>query len=121
MGRAFDNTCPANPADGSLHRIFPDGRRERDPRGTNYLYSVHISLTPGVSIIYDEINLDNAIKSISSRKLKMNATNHVSAVLKENKLGVMPIPRLLVTMSLPLILSMFVQALYNVVDSVFVA
>ena len=40
---------------------------------------------------------------------------------KENKMGVMPIPKLLITMSLPMIISMLVQALYNVVDSMFVA
>ena len=40
---------------------------------------------------------------------------------KHNKLGMMPIPRLLLTMSLPAILSMIIQALYNVVDSIFVA
>ena len=40
---------------------------------------------------------------------------------KENKMGVMPIPRLLVSMSLPMIISMMVQALYNIVDSMFVA
>lgn len=40
---------------------------------------------------------------------------------EQNKMGVMPINRLLVTMSLPMIISMLVQALYNVVDSVFVA
>ena len=40
---------------------------------------------------------------------------------KENKMGVMPIPRLLITMSLPMMLSMLVQALYNIVDSMFVA
>lgn len=40
---------------------------------------------------------------------------------KENKMGVMPVPRLLVTMSLPIMASMLVQALYNVVDSIFVA
>ena len=39
----------------------------------------------------------------------------------ENKMGVMPIPRLILNMSLPMILSMLVQALYNVVDSYFVA
>ena len=33
----------------------------------------------------------------------------------------MPVPKLLITMSLPMIISMLVQALYNVVDSVFVA
>lgn len=42
-------------------------------------------------------------------------------VRKENKMGVMPIPRLLITMSLPMIISMLVQALYNIVDSMFVA
>lgn len=39
----------------------------------------------------------------------------------ENKMGVMPIPQLLITMSLPMIISMLVQAFYNIVDSVFVA
>lgn len=40
---------------------------------------------------------------------------------RENKMGVMPVPRLLITMSLPIMASMLVQALYNVVDSIFVA
>ena len=40
---------------------------------------------------------------------------------KENKMGVMPVNRLLITMSLPMVISMLVQALYNIVDSVFVA
>ena len=39
----------------------------------------------------------------------------------ENKMGIMPIPKLLVTMSLPMMISMLVQALYNIVDSMFVA
>ena len=39
----------------------------------------------------------------------------------ENKMGVVPIPKLLVQMSLPIMLSMLVQALYNIVDSIFVA
>ena len=41
--------------------------------------------------------------------------------MEENKMGVMPIGKLIVTMSLPIMISMLVQALYNVVDSVFVA
>lgn len=39
----------------------------------------------------------------------------------ENKMGVMPVKKLLVTMSVPMMCSMLVQALYNVVDSIFVA
>ena len=42
-------------------------------------------------------------------------------VMKENKMGVMPIGKLIITMSLPIMISMLVQALYNVVDSIFVA
>lgn len=42
-------------------------------------------------------------------------------VQQENKMGTMPVNRLLVTMSIPMIISMLVQALYNVVDSVFVS
>lgn len=41
--------------------------------------------------------------------------------LSENKMGIMPIPKLLTTMSLPMVISMLVQALYNIVDSMFVA
>ena len=44
-----------------------------------------------------------------------------NTVVKENKMGVMPIPQLLISMSLPMIISMLVQALYNIVDSMFVA
>lgn len=39
----------------------------------------------------------------------------------ENKMGTMPIKKLLINMSLPIMISMLVQALYNVVDSIFVA
>lgn len=41
--------------------------------------------------------------------------------LQENKMGIMPIGRLLANMALPMILSMMVQALYNVVDSIYVS
>lgn len=41
--------------------------------------------------------------------------------IQDNKMGTMPIPKLLITMSLPMMLSMLVQALYNIVDSIFVA
>ena len=41
--------------------------------------------------------------------------------LQENKMGVMPVGKLLVNMALPMILSMLVQALYNVVDSIYVS
>ena len=41
--------------------------------------------------------------------------------MKENKMGVMPVKKLIVSMSLPMMISMLVQALYNIVDSVFVA
>ncbi len=40
---------------------------------------------------------------------------------KENKMGTMGIPKLLYSVSLPIIISMIVQALYNIVDSVYVA
>ena len=45
----------------------------------------------------------------------------VAPDLRENKMGVMPLGKLLFNMALPLVLSMLVQALYNVVDSVYVA
>ena len=40
---------------------------------------------------------------------------------QENKMGTMPVNKLLISMSLPMIISILVQAMYNIVDSVFVA
>lgn len=45
----------------------------------------------------------------------------MSNKIEENKMGVMPVNKLLISMSLPMIVSMLVQALYNVVDSIFVS
>ena len=44
-----------------------------------------------------------------------------SVTLKENKMGVMSIGKLLFNMATPIIISMLVQALYNVVDSIYVS
>ena len=44
-----------------------------------------------------------------------------SVTLKENKMGVMPVGKLLMNMALPMVVSMLVQALYNVVDSIYVS
>ena len=44
-----------------------------------------------------------------------------TTTLQENKMGVMPVGKLLVNMAVPMILSMLVQALYNVVDSIYVS
>ena len=41
--------------------------------------------------------------------------------VKENKMGVMPVNKLLINMSIPMMASMLVQALYNIVDSIFVS
>lgn len=49
------------------------------------------------------------------------AVNEIKVVQTENKMGVMPISRLLISMSIPMMVSMFVQALYNIVDSIFVS
>ena len=42
-------------------------------------------------------------------------------VLKENKMGVLPVGRLLANMAIPMMISMLVQAFYNIVDSIFVS
>ena len=44
-----------------------------------------------------------------------------SAPVTENKMGTMPIGKLVFNMSLPMMISMLVQALYNIVDSIFIA
>lgn len=50
-----------------------------------------------------------------------NRTPADGAAPQENKMGVLPVGRLLAGMAIPMMISMLVQALYNVVDSVFVA
>lgn len=50
----------------------------------------------------------------------MNSEN-IKSVLTENKMGVMRVGKLLFSMAVPMMISMLVQAFYNVVDSVFVA
>lgn len=56
---------------------------------------------------------------ILSRLLRR--VKNMSEQRKENKMGVMPVKQLIISMSLPMMVSMLVQALYNVVDSIFVA
>ena len=53
--------------------------------------------------------------------MKDNRTQSASPAPQENKMGVMPIAPLLAGMAVPMMISMLVQALYNVVDSIFVA
>lgn len=44
-----------------------------------------------------------------------------NTIVSENKMGVLPVKKLIIGMSLPMMISMIVQALYNVVDSMFVS
>ena len=62
---------------------------------------------------YNEVEKDY-VNEYQERKMSTNS-------LQENKMGVMPEGRLLLNMALPMIVSMLVQALYNVVDSIFVS
>ena len=52
---------------------------------------------------------------------KKKVTAAANGAPAENKMGTMPINKLLLSMSLPMVASMLVQALYNIVDSLFVA
>lgn len=64
-------------------------------------------------------------KMAQKENLKNNATRENTAreqaAHPENKMGVMQIDKLLISMSLPMMISMLVQALYNIVDSIFVS
>ena len=46
---------------------------------------------------------------------------NTSTAQKENIMGTMPVGKLLMTISLPIMISMLIQSLYNVVDSYFVS
>ena len=56
------------------------------------------------------------IKFYGLQKKDVNMDN-----IRENKMGTMPIGKLLFGMGIPMMLSMLVQALYNIVDSIFVS
>ncbi len=58
---------------------------------------------------------------MSMNQKEENAVLDNIAEEKENKMGIMPMNRLLLGMSLPMMASMLVQSLYNIVDSIFVA
>ena len=47
--------------------------------------------------------------------------SRTKAVPPENPMGTRPVFRLLLSMAVPPILSMLIQSMYNIVDSIFVA
>ena len=58
---------------------------------------------------------------MTENQMKKNQAGGEAAAQPQNKMGYMPINKLILTMSIPMIISMLVQACYNVVDSMFVA
>ncbi len=52
---------------------------------------------------------------------EMTAVIEQNRAPRENKMGTMPINKLLLTMAVPMVISMLVQALYNIIDSLYVA
>ena len=63
----------------------------------------------------DEKSINTDIKEEVKENMQTNEGH------QENKMGTMPVNKLLLSMSLPMMASMLVQALYNIVDSIFVA
>ena len=64
-------------------------------------------------------NTKEQIHSEETETMKQQET--VQPAANENKMGTMPMGKLLISVSLPMVISMLVQAMYNVVDSVFVS
>ena len=64
----------------------------------------------------DNVDTNSNKENITENKELKENKEH-----KENKMGTMPVGRLVINIGLPMILSMLVQAFYNVVDSIFVA
>ena len=58
---------------------------------------------------------------VNSTKEIVMSTTLAQEIIQENKMGTMPVGKLLANMALPMALSMLVQALYNVVDSIYVS
>ena len=64
--------------------------------------------------------MKNCLIFISMQRWKAMSTEG-QGVVQENKMGVLPVGRLLFGMAAPIMISMLVQAFYNVVDSIFVS
>ena len=64
---------------------------------------------------------DFLVYNWSEIQKKVGKRTHMEHQVQENKMGVLPVNRLLISMALPIIISMLVQAFYNIVDSYFVA
>lgn len=58
---------------------------------------------------------------MNTAELEKTENAESAAPVKENKMGVLPVGKLVFSMSLPMMVSMLVQALYNIVDSLFVS
>ena len=58
---------------------------------------------------------------ITGKVIRYIMENNTNKIITENKMGNMPVRQLLVSMAWPAVLSMTINALYNVVDSIFVA
>lgn len=58
---------------------------------------------------------------MNTAELEKTENAESTAPVKENKMGVLPVGKLVFSMSLPMMVSMMVQALYNIVDSLFVS
>lgn len=65
----------------------------------------------------DEQHLQHQLEEIE----EFDREQEQEKLVRENKMGTMPIMPLLLNVSVPIVISMLVQALYNVVDSIFVA
>ena len=76
------------------------------------------------STLYNTINVE-FVNNMIYNKLSLNIKGEVhmeeQKEIQMNKMGTMPVGRLLMNMAWPAILSMTISALYNIVDSIFVA
>ncbi len=61
------------------------------------------------------------MRGIMTEEKLMTENKSIENRTTENKMGVMPMNKLLLSMSVPMMISMLVQALYNIVDSIFVS
>ena len=66
-----------------------------------------------------EVTSDNTINDKTIAAASNENQNDV--IQPENKMGVLPVKKLIISMSIPMMISMLVQALYNIVDSMFVS
>jgi uncharacterized membrane protein YcaP (DUF421 family) len=98
-------------------KLSPMENENIENKGT----SLPLLIVDDGKLVKENLSLINTTQNRITNFIESIGGKMQEKVVQENKMGIMPVSKLIITMSLPIMASMLVQALYNIVDSIFVA